>query len=30
MLLFAQGRLIEAAPRLPMWILTGYAADLTV
>lgn len=30
MLVFAEGRLIEAAPHLPTWILTAYAADLTV
>lgn len=30
MLVFASGRLIRAAPQLPEWILTGYAADLVV
>lgn len=30
MLVFATGRLIQAAPLLPEWILRAYAADLTV
>ena len=28
LLVFARGRLIKAAPILPEWVLTGYAADL--
>ena len=30
MLVFATGRLIKAAPILPRWILTAYAADLVI
>jgi predicted ABC-type ATPase len=30
MLVFAGGRLIKAAPVLPRWILTAYAADLVI
>lgn len=30
MLVFAAGRLIQAAPLLPEWILRAYSADLTV
>ena len=30
MLVFANGRLIKAAPILPRWILTAYAADLVI
>lgn len=28
LLVFARGRLVKAAPVLPEWVLTGYAADL--
>ncbi|GAA6203041.1 zeta toxin family protein [Aquicoccus sp. SU-CL01552] len=30
MLVFATGRLIKAAPTLPEWVLTTYAADLVI
>lgn len=30
MLVFATGRLIKAAPTLPEWVLTAYAADLVI
>jgi hypothetical protein len=30
MLIFADGRLIMAAPILPEWILTAYSADLVI
>jgi len=30
MLVFSAGRLVQAAPRLPRWILTAYAADLMI
>lgn len=30
MLVFAEGRLIKAAPILPEWILTAYSADLVI
>jgi predicted ABC-type ATPase len=30
MLLFAAGRLVQAEPMLPDWILSGYAEDLVI
>lgn len=30
LLVFARGRLAEAAPRLPEWVMSTYAADLSV
>jgi hypothetical protein len=30
MLLFASGRLVQAEPVLPGWVLSGYAEDLVI